>query len=260
MLQLVEHFGDQNDPGTRCGLCDVCAPEACVALAHRAPSRSETDAARRVLAALAVRAGQTVGQLHRDLFPGGAFDRRSLEHLLAALARAGDLRLEDDSFLKDGAAVHFKRVYPVGTERAPDWDGSTFTIAGEVARSSRRTRGAKRRARKDRGERKRPRASATRSAAGSPSAPKAAAGRAAPGPAAGASSALFEALRAWRLAEAKRAGVPAFRVMNDRTLLGVATQTPVDETALLRVAGVGPGLSRRYGAALLRIVARFAGR
>ncbi len=259
MLQLVAHFGDRNDPGTPCGLCDVCAPEACVALAHRAPSRAETDAARRVLAALAVRPGQTVGQLHRDLFPGGDFDRRSLEHLLAALARAGDLRLEDDSFMKDGAAVHFKRVYPVGTERSPDWDGSTFTIAGEVARASRRTRGAKRAARKDRGERKRPRAG-SRSASGRPSAAKAAAARAAPGSAAGASSALFEALRAWRLAEAKRAGVPAFRVMNDRTLLGVATQTPLDETALLRVAGVGPGLSRRYGAALLRIVARFAGR
>jgi hypothetical protein len=48
--------------------------------------------------------------------------------------------------------------------------------------------------------------------------------------------------------------------MNDRTLLGVAAATPVDESALLKVAGVGPGLSRRYGAALLSIVARFSGR
>ena len=48
--------------------------------------------------------------------------------------------------------------------------------------------------------------------------------------------------------------------MNDRTLLAVATETPLDEGALLRVAGIGPGLSRRYGAALLGIVARFAER
>ena len=267
MLQLVEHFGDRNDPGTPCGLCDVCSPEACVALAHRAPSRAETDAARSVLSAVAARAGQTVGQLHRALFPGGEFDRRSLEHLLAALARAGDIRLEDDSFIKDGATLHFKRVYPPGTERTADWDESRFTIAGEVARASRRPRkrGAKKGARKERterAERRRPRTSGARSTVAAPAgrpSPAVAAGRAGSATA-GASTALFEALRAWRLAEARRAGVPAFRVMNDRTLLGVATQTPLDETALLRVAGVGPGLSRRYGAALLSIVARFAGR
>ncbi len=40
MLQLVEHFGDRNDAGTPCGLCDVCAPADCVALAHREPSRA----------------------------------------------------------------------------------------------------------------------------------------------------------------------------------------------------------------------------
>jgi DNA topoisomerase-3 len=67
---------------------------------------------------------------------------------------------------------------------------------------------------------------------------------------------LFEALRAWRLAEAKREGLPPFRVLHDRTLLGVATEAPGDEAALLRVAGIGPGLARRYGAALLHIVAR----
>ena len=72
--------------------------------------------------------------------------------------------------------------------------------------------------------------------------------------------ALFEALREWRLGEAKRAGVPAFRIMNDRTLLGVATETPNDEGALLRVAGIGPGVARRYGAALLGIVSRYADR
>ena len=45
MLQLVEHFGDRNDSGSPCGLCDVCAPAQCIALAHRAPSRTELAAA-----------------------------------------------------------------------------------------------------------------------------------------------------------------------------------------------------------------------
>jgi DNA topoisomerase-3 len=30
MLSLVEHFGDQQDPGTPCGACDVCAPAAVI--------------------------------------------------------------------------------------------------------------------------------------------------------------------------------------------------------------------------------------
>jgi DNA topoisomerase-3 len=235
MLQLVEHFGDRNDPGTPCGLCDVCAPGACIALAHRAPSRAEVAAADRVLTALAVRGGQTVGQIHRELFPAGDFDRRSLEHLLAALVRAGEVRLEDDSFLKDGAPVHFQRVYLAG-QAGPRREGETrFTIPGEARRPARRSKRAKRPRRERAGV--------------SPEARVP--------PASGKAGALFEALRAWRLAEAKKAGVPAFRIVNDRTLLGIATETPCDEGALLRVAGVGPGLSRRHGAALLGIVARF---
>ncbi|MDP9151280.1 MAG: HRDC domain-containing protein, partial [Myxococcota bacterium] len=73
-----------------------------------------------------------------------------------------------------------------------------------------------------------------------------------------ANGALFEALRAWRLAEARRTGLPAFRILNDRTLLGVATEAPGDEGALLRVAGIGPGIARKYGAEILIIVARHA--
>ena len=150
MLQLVEHFGDRNDPGTPCGLCDVCAPAACVALAHRAPSRAETAAADRVLGALAVRSGQTVGQIHRELFPAGDFDRRSLEHLLGALVRAGEVRLEDDSFLKDGAAVHFQRVYLAGEGVASqrgrgalhDRGTRLARIARAEARETRETRSA----------------------------------------------------------------------------------------------------------------------
>jgi DNA topoisomerase-3 len=240
MLQLVAHFGDRNDPGTPCGLCDVCDPAACVALAQRAPSRMERAAADRVLASLGVRAGQTVGQMHRELFPAGDFDRRSLEHLLAALVRAGEVRLEDGSFLKNGAPVHFQRVYLAHAGRDGQDGEVTFTIPDEGQRARRTKRGKReKRARRER-------------AGVSPAARV--------GAASGKSGALFEALRAWRLAEAKKVGVPAFRIVNDRTLLGIATETPLDEGALLRVAGVGPGLSRRYGAALLGIVSRFVDR
>ena len=75
-----------------------------------------------MLRALAVRGGQTVGQIHRELFADGDFDRRALEHVLAALVRAGDVRLEDDSFLKEGETVHFQRVYLAGQSSRRDGD------------------------------------------------------------------------------------------------------------------------------------------
>jgi DNA topoisomerase-3 len=61
------------------------------------------------------------------------------------------------------------------------------------------------------------------------------------------------ALKAWRLAEARRAGVPAFRVLHDRTLLAIAAARPRDEAALLAVPGFGPGLLKRYGDSVLTI-------
>jgi DNA topoisomerase-3 len=245
MLQLVQHFGDANDSGTPCGLCDVCAPDACVALAHREPSAVETDAADRILRALEERDGATVGQIHRDVFAGGAFDRRSLEHVLAGLVRAGQVRLEDDSFVKDGAPVHFQRVRLAGSGPRIAREGATrFTIAGESARVRRRGKAGKGGDSKRSARKVHPKPARARAASRAPDASKG----------------LFEALRSWRLAEAKRAGVPAFRVLNDRTLLGVATEAPLDEAALLRVAGIGPGLARRYGAALLGLVAHHLGR
>ncbi len=241
MLQLIEHFGDENDTGGPCGQCDVCSPDGCIALVHRKPNMTERDAAERVLRALSERDGQTVGQLHRELFPAGDFDRRSLEHVLGGLVRASLLRLEDDSFVKEGAVIVFQRARLTGrTADGANERAMGFMVTGDMPSAGRRSK--KERGKKERGvgreKRKRERVR----------------------PAAGASSTahgLFEALRAWRLAEAKRSGVPAFRILNDRTLLGVATETPHDEGALLRVAGIGPGLARRYGAALLGIVARY---
>ena len=236
MLQLVAHFGDKNDSGMPCGQCDVCAPDACVAKAHREPSLAEQDAAARVVRALRQRDGQTVGQIYREAFAEAAVDRRSLQYVLDGLVRAGVARLHDDSFVKDGAVIAFQRVYLTGPANRESGDVGLRFMMSDSGRKQRVPR-----------KKKRERA---RSGDASPQAPG-------PEPSAG-SQALFEALRTWRLAEARKTGVPAFRILHDRTLLGVATETPQNEAALLRVAGIGPGLARRYGTALLDIVARHA--
>jgi DNA topoisomerase-3 len=168
--------------------------------------------------------------------------------LLAGLVRAGEVRLDDDSFVKDGAAVHFQRVRRIGSRDTVGHGG--FTIAADVRKAKRTKRASKTapgKAAKAGDERR-------KGWTGDAKRARAAAGLASN------AKALFEALREWRLAEAKRAGIPAFRILNDRTLLGVATESPGDEDALLRVGGIGPGLARRYGAALLGIVARHAPR
>jgi len=67
--------------------------------------------------------------------------------------------------------------------------------------------------------------------------------------------ALFEALRAWRKAQAASQGVPPYVIMHDRTLLEIAGRRPATEADLAACNGVGQGKLERYGAAVLGVVA-----
>lgn len=66
--------------------------------------------------------------------------------------------------------------------------------------------------------------------------------------------ALVERLKAWRLDEAGRQSVPAFVVMSDATLEGIATTLPSSRAELLRVSGIGARKAEAYGDALLSLV------
>ena len=61
-------------------------------------------------------------------------------------------------------------------------------------------------------------------------------------------------LRDWRKDEATKKRVPAFRIMTDKEVLGIAASRPEDETALLAVKGVGPSLVAKHGGKILEIV------
>ncbi|WP_437615838.1 DNA topoisomerase 3 [Sorangium sp. So ce834] len=109
MLHLVRHFGDQEDTGEPCGLCDVCAPAACAAREFRAPSRDEAQAIARILSAL--RDGeQPTGRLYREAFADGSLERRDFEHLLGGLVRAGLVDVREDSFEKAGELINYQRA------------------------------------------------------------------------------------------------------------------------------------------------------
>jgi DNA topoisomerase-3 len=225
MLQLVAHFGDQNDPGQPCGMCDVCAPDTCIAQEFRAPTTSETIARERILAALAERDGRSVGQLLRDVFED-SIDRRALDHVLFALVRSGNITMETATFVKDGKTIAFQRVRLAS-------GGAPFRITVVPARPAKKAE--PKRATKRKSASKRP--NATPSAA---------------------SSALEGALRAWRAKEAAKQRVPAFRILTDKTLMGIANAQPIELDALREVNGIGPALLKKYGTLLVALVRRGA--
>ena len=68
---------------------------------------------------------------------------------------------------------------------------------------------------------------------------------------------LFDALRAWRAAEAKHQSVPPYVIFHDAVLHELAAVRPVSLDELGQVKGVGASKLQRYGAAVLEIVARF---
>ena len=62
---------------------------------------------------------------------------------------------------------------------------------------------------------------------------------------------LFERLRAWRAAEAKEQGVPAYVIFHDATLREIATGIPSTLAELGTMSGVGESKLEKYGQKLL---------
>ena len=69
---------------------------------------------------------------------------------------------------------------------------------------------------------------------------------------------LLDSLKAWRSAEARRRGVPAYIVFHDKTLRELAALRPGDEAGLARVPGMGPAKMSAYAGDLLRLLSRRA--
>ena len=70
--------------------------------------------------------------------------------------------------------------------------------------------------------------------------------------------ALFEALRAFRLAEARRQQVPPYVIASDRSLRDIALLQPDSMGTLELAHGIGPAKMERYGERILAIVKQTA--
>ncbi|HLY20311.1 MAG TPA: RecQ family ATP-dependent DNA helicase, partial [Bryobacteraceae bacterium] len=235
MLGLVRHFGDYADAVERCGICDFCAPHECIAQSFRAATGEERAAAGRILAALKKSGRKATGRLHGEVFPDFSLDRDSYEQVLGGMARAGWVELSDATFQQDGRRVDYRLAGLPAAGRELDASAVPhFEMKLEIEATPRRrkkTRAAKKRTR----EKAKPVTAAA--------------------PARG-SAAVEKALRDWRLAEARRRDVPAFRIFSDKTLQAIAAKKPATVRELLEIPGVGARLAEQYGAQIFGILAR----
>ncbi len=243
MLHLVEHFGDVADSGRPCGVCDVCAPEECIVRRYRGPDVDEIRVLETILAELRERDGQGTGALFKKVSAiHGFLDRGSFEDLLGGLVTAQLLEVSRDSFVKSGERIHFQRAGLThrGSRTHLDLaqDVKLVESAPPARTSKKRVRPTKKQAAKEEGAKS----------------PGRARGRAGESGSGGASLELLEALREWRLREARKRRIPAFRILPNRTLLAIAEAAPADEDELLGVSGVGPKVLEKYGSGLLELV------
>ncbi|MDQ3469632.1 MAG: HRDC domain-containing protein, partial [Actinomycetota bacterium] len=66
------------------------------------------------------------------------------------------------------------------------------------------------------------------------------------------------ALRAWRTQRAQADGVPAYVVVNDRHLRGIALARPTSSAELVACDGIGPAKLERYGEEILAVIEQVA--
>jgi len=236
MLGLVRHFGDYADAQQRCGICDFCAPDECIAQSFRPATDAERKAAGRILAALKKSGRKATGRLHSEVFADFSLDRDGFEQILGAMARAGWVEMSDASFQQDGRRVDYRLAVlsAAGRELDAHVDAGAvpeFEMKLEIEATGKRRKKA--RAAKSRKPQK-------------AAAPPANAG-------------VEKSLRDWRLAEAKRREVPAFRILSDKALQAIALDKPATIRELLEIPGIGARLAEQYGAQIFRILERQGG-
>ncbi len=239
MAALVRHFGDLANSQKACGICDFCAPEACVGQQFREATARERELARRVVSTLRADGVRATGKLFSELLPKGELTRDEFEEVLGALARSGLLRLTDATFEKDGKTILFRKAALTreghDLEDAAGLDFRMKSAPPAPPKTSRKKSG------------KRITAGRKRSGGGRLKERREPAD-------ASIDSGVESALRAWRSTEAKRRGVPAFRILTDQTLKALAAHRPMSAAELLAIPGIGISTVEKYAAQLYRLV------
>jgi DNA topoisomerase-3 len=231
MSTLVRHFGDTADGRTSCGICDFCAPDDCIAQTWRAATEREKAAMLQTLKLLRLNETRSTGKLHAELFPSNEITRDDFEEILGGMARMGLIQLTEAVFEKDGRQIPYCRA-------SLTRDGHTFNPEEPFEFVLRDSVGKVSETR----QRKKKKAAAAKK---NPAARKEAVAK---------DSGIQDALRKWRLSEAKRRGVPAFRILTDKALEMIAADRPATAAELLAIPGIGISTVEKYGHQIYRIL------
>ena len=237
MSSLVSHFGDTADARSACGLCDFCSPQTCTAQRFRALTEAEQSVSLRIVGALRPGLPKSTGKLHAELCSAAEITRDAFEQLLGSMARAGLLTQKEEAFEKDGKQIAYRTVSLTDA-------GHQITETTTLDILMKDDRPSIRKARKR--KKQTPAAARTktrRSQTGKPTRSEA------PN-----SDRIEASLRAWRLSEARRRAVPAFRIFTDRVLKTIAAQRPTSDSELLAISGIGMATVKQYGPAIYRVV------
>jgi len=234
MAALVRHFGDVEDADRACGGCDVCDPAGAVLRLFRRANAAERQMAQAIADELRAVDYKAAGTLQRAIDPAGRLSRNEFDGLLDAMVRTGLVQLEDAEYEKDGEVRRFRKVRltDAGLNLRPTTSVDLLLSDGVVEEFGGRN-------------------------ATLPSKKiKAGKGRRTdtkPVPLSAAAEGLAARLKEWRTAEAKRLRVPAYLVLNDRTLAAVAQARPGNPRQLLEIDGIGPAKVERFGEAILSL-------
>jgi GTPase SAR1 family protein len=68
---------------------------------------------------------------------------------------------------------------------------------------------------------------------------------------------LFEILRRWRNLEALEQQVPAYRILTQKALVGIAAELPVSSDDLVKIKGIGKRTAQSYGTMILEILSDY---
>jgi DNA topoisomerase-3 len=238
MLHLVRHFGDREDAGSACGICDICSPHETVAARFRDPNPAELAMLNKIIDALREADTPSTGKVCKATVGEQPKDRRVFERLLGGLVRAGLVKLIDDVFEKDGKRIEFQRAALTleGRSRPPPLEGRVRLPEEEpkTPPAPKKKKGASSSAGTSKP------ASAPVTLDGSKHDP------------------LVQALQQWRAGESKRRQVPAYCIITNRTLLELAKTRPSTERALMAIDGIGPKVAQAYGKILLTLCASVA--
>ena len=162
--------------------------------------------------------------------------RDEFEELLSAMARAGLIEVENTEFEKDGRVIPYRRISLTDTGAEVRHttplpllisDGVVEEFGGKAEpKALERKKKSAKGARTEQTETQELNAGA-----------RALAGR----------------LREWRAAEAKRLRIPAYMVLQERTLTRVAAVRPRNPNQLLAIEGIGEAKVERFGEAILEL-------